>query len=573
MASESEALPSIKWSHTSATEAQFQDPQYQQVVLKGLQEYKNDHKFSDVFISVEGCDFACHKLVLSLVSPYFHSMFSVGLEECKQRKVVIQEVNSESFKFILDYVYSGKVTITEKNVQCLLEAANMFQIWPLRDASVVFLAERLCISNCLGIMQLADALACTPLMLKARTFALENFTEVQRNEEFLQLHKKDLIAFMEDDHLNAAKEEMVYHAVMNWYHANPEARKDELSEVFQVVRIPLIEPIFLLDVIDNNPALREHKECMCVIEEAKRFHILGAHLSTPTRERITTQPREIIVLFNGFSPEQTHDAKARTSRNFESFSLNDVKFQYIWAPEGASKGGVAMCASDNDIFVCGGHHSNQLWRYQSDVGMWMECAAMKYKREYHSLVPVERSLYAVAGRGGMGTIEKYDIDNNCWQEVGKLCQPVEAHSCAAFQNKLYVFGGIGGSEMQLLNLTQCFDLERSECGLKAVMPKPCAHTKAVVLKDMIYHVGHNLMCFDPSLNTWLFFERPTKTLLCGVTVYASKIFVCGGRGQSNYSDLVECYDPELNQWSELGRLPYKYAFMGCATVLRQISNS
>ncbi|KAG8000526.1 Kelch repeat and BTB domain-containing protein 7 [Nibea albiflora] len=95
--------------------------------------------------------FLCSRNVLAAASPYFKSMFTGGLNESMQERVVIRGVDAESMSVIIDYCYTGRVTITESNVQRLYAAANMLQLEYIRKACSSFMARRLdCLQLCGG---------------------------------------------------------------------------------------------------------------------------------------------------------------------------------------------------------------------------------------------------------------------------------------------------------------------------------------------------------------------------------------------------------------------------------------
>ncbi|KAF3843353.1 hypothetical protein F7725_002202 [Dissostichus mawsoni] len=92
--------------------------------------------------------FLCSRNVLAAASPYFKSMFTGGLNESMQQRVVIRGVDSESMSVIIDYCYTGRVTITESNVcsggeLCELDLIQLKEILSL-DALDVDCERKVC---------------------------------------------------------------------------------------------------------------------------------------------------------------------------------------------------------------------------------------------------------------------------------------------------------------------------------------------------------------------------------------------------------------------------------------------
>lgn len=59
-----------------------------------------------------------HKIVLSSACPYFYAMFT-HFEEKDKDLVVIKQLDSITLQLIVDFIYSGKIMITENNVQVI----------------------------------------------------------------------------------------------------------------------------------------------------------------------------------------------------------------------------------------------------------------------------------------------------------------------------------------------------------------------------------------------------------------------------------------------------------------------
>jgi speckle-type POZ protein len=107
----------------------------------------DNEKFSDVTLSVGGREFQAHKAILagnllklelslrkvlieshfplpSARSPVFAAMFEHEMEERKQNRVAITDVDHEVLKEMLRFIYTGKAPNLEKMADDLLAAAD-----------------------------------------------------------------------------------------------------------------------------------------------------------------------------------------------------------------------------------------------------------------------------------------------------------------------------------------------------------------------------------------------------------------------------------------------------------------
>lgn len=75
--------------------------------------------------------------------------------ERTQGAVKLHDIDALALKHLIDYIYTGKITITEQNVQVLLPASSLLQMHSVREACCCFLLRQLHPSNCLGIRSFA----------------------------------------------------------------------------------------------------------------------------------------------------------------------------------------------------------------------------------------------------------------------------------------------------------------------------------------------------------------------------------------------------------------------------------
>lgn len=75
--------------------------------------------------------------------------------ERHQGVVTLHDVDVEALRQLIEYTYTGELTITEDNVQVLLPASSLLQIQSVREACCKFLLRQLHPSNVLGIRSFA----------------------------------------------------------------------------------------------------------------------------------------------------------------------------------------------------------------------------------------------------------------------------------------------------------------------------------------------------------------------------------------------------------------------------------
>ena len=84
---------------------------------------------SDVsLILADGKHFKGHKAILAARSPVFGAMFEHEMEERKNGRVQILDVESDVFKEMLQFIYTGKTTKLKEMAPELLAAADKVRV-------------------------------------------------------------------------------------------------------------------------------------------------------------------------------------------------------------------------------------------------------------------------------------------------------------------------------------------------------------------------------------------------------------------------------------------------------------
>jgi kelch-like protein 20 len=159
---------------------------------------------------------------------------------------------------LVDFCYTSRITVDEKNVQTLLPAACILQLHEVQEVCCEFLRSQLDPTNCLGIAAFAETHSCRELLSFADKYTQNNFAEVVESDEFLVLPVQQLVNIISCDELNVKSEEQVYQAVMNWIRYNINERKPYLSQLLEHIRFPLMNPKYLVTQISYDPLIKVH---------------------------------------------------------------------------------------------------------------------------------------------------------------------------------------------------------------------------------------------------------------------------------------------------------------------------
>ncbi|KAL9953502.1 hypothetical protein ACROYT_G040926 [Oculina patagonica] len=189
---------------------------------------------------------------------------------------------------------------------------------------------------------------------------------------------------------------------------------------------------------------------------------------------------------------------------------------------------------------------------------------MNSDRNEHAVVVCGRFLYCIGGYPRGSPVERFDPLTNTWCQVADLVQRTFAPAAVTCDEKIYVFGGKDG--FQALNTVQCYQPKNDSWSLGPEMRHARKALCAVEFEGHVYAIG-GCVNDNYSLNTVESLNMATKEwteaspmaqerkYACAA-VLGDKIVVIGGfQGTSSLAlGSCEIYSPPDDQWSTLANV-------------------
>ncbi|UYV61388.1 SPOPL [Cordylochernes scorpioides] len=113
-------------------------------------------KFSDVILNVNGREFYAHKAILAARSPVFSAMFEHEMEEKKQNRVDITDMDHEVLREMLRFIYTGRAPNLDRMADDLLAAADKYALDRLKVLCEEALSSSLSVETAADVLILAD---------------------------------------------------------------------------------------------------------------------------------------------------------------------------------------------------------------------------------------------------------------------------------------------------------------------------------------------------------------------------------------------------------------------------------
>lgn len=447
--------------------------------------------------------FLCSRNVLAAASPYFKSMFTGGLNESAQERVLIRGVDSESMSVIIDYCYTGRVTITESNVQRLYAAANMLQLEYIRKACSGFMTRRLDHSNCVGMLKFADTYDNPELKENAQAFIARNFKQVCSGEELCELNSDQFKELLSLDTLDVDCEETVCSAAVRWLEVNTPVNEEDALQVLKCVRWSLFSENdkCYLESLMGRPLIDAFLASF-FSRSAEDGCAMSAPLDVP-KPRIGVSAKEMILFFglpndNIMCCDPYSDDLYFMAPPLEDLSSQDFK-------RSTMESLIACATPDNNLYLAS-HLSKHFWLYNPVLNRWQELA--------------ERLLGRI--HSGMGYLNGH----------------------------VYLLGGRNPVTDSRLKEVECYSIQRNQWTLVASLPHSLGKMQVVALNDHLYVVNkRRMLCYDPKRNRWRHCGSLRRDKLHKACVFQDQIVcVCD-------IPVVKAYSPTRGEWKRLGDIP------------------
>ncbi|KAM4574273.1 kelch-like protein 30 [Fundulus diaphanus] len=567
-----------------------------QSILEGLRSLCSQPKLVDVTLSAGGRDFPCHRGVLALCSMYFRSMFSGDFVESIAARVELQDVDPDILSCLLDFAYTGKLTINQSNVEGLICTSSQLQFQTVRGVCSRYLQHQIDATNCLGILEFGEIHGCPEVVAKAWAFLLENFEAVQQGEEFLLLGKTRLTACLSDEGLKIRSESTRVEAILKWVGHQKESRLCHLPELFGLSRLSLLSLNYLTDTLLKDSLVQASPGCREAIEEVCREK---QDLTPEYSERLSSHSpqlnlQEVLFVMGGRSLDDEEDddsdededtdprLERLRSKNCAFYNTTTKKWHELPNFPNPNKWGYAMVSLNNDVYVTGGSRGSntnswsttETWKYITREGRWVTVAPMLRPRTNHTSATLNGELYVIGGTTSATVeVEHYDPYSNTWTLTCPALKYVTNFTATACFGKLYV---IGSCAVKYNALTmQCYNpvIDAWISIGSPFIPKYLSSPRSVCVDGIIYLVADNtkkVYSYDPEANMW----QKVQLLHMlhengGLVSLDGRLYVTGGHWkgmEGDYGVEVEVYNRTSNTWDLECFLPRLWFYSGVCTI-------
>ncbi|XP_054427091.1 kelch-like protein 30 isoform X2 [Pteronotus mesoamericanus] len=556
----------------------FHLPSHAQDMLDGLQRLRSQPKLADVTLLVGGQELPCHRGLLALSSPYFHAMFAGDFAESFSARVELQDVEATVVGQLVDFVYTGRLTITQANVEALTRTAVRLHFPAVQKACGHYLQQQLDATNCLGICEFGEQQGLLGVAAKAWAFLRENFEAVAREDEFLQLSQDRLAACLASDLLQAQPEQSRLEALLRWVRHEPQVRAAHLPGLLGLVHLGAVPRPFVQQLLTTEPLILASEACQVALSRGHE----GAPPAPP-------RPlEEVLVVVGGRALEDEEDTEEPATHH-GNFAFYDTKAKtWMTLPDfpDFNKWGFSLAALNSCVYVTGGSRgtrtdtwsTTQAWCFPLKEAAWRPVAPMLKARTNHASAALNGEIYVIGGTTlDVVEVESYDPYTDTWAPVSPALKYVSNFSAAGCCGRLYLVGS-SACKYNALAL-QCYNPVTAWSVIASpFLPKYLSSPRCAALQGALYLVGDNtkkVYVYDPGANLWQKVQSLHSLHENGALVpLGDALYVTGGRWQGmdgDYHVEMEAYDPGRDAWVRHGALPRLWLYHGASSVFLDVS--
>lgn len=166
------------------------------ILFQKLYEQKKASRFCDLTLYVNNTIVKAHRNVLACNSSYFDSILKH--HKIIREQLIINCADNEVFNKILNFMYTGQITIEYSNVEELLKLADHFIITKVIEYCIEFLGTKLSIENCLFTYFLTQRYKLKHLNSLVENWIVGHLEQVCNGEEIKNLKLVELQEFLKN---------------------------------------------------------------------------------------------------------------------------------------------------------------------------------------------------------------------------------------------------------------------------------------------------------------------------------------------------------------------------------------
>ncbi|XP_077969556.1 uncharacterized protein LOC144424283 [Styela clava] len=226
------------------------------LLMTSLDSLREQNILCDFDVKVGDKSFRAHRCVLAASSGYFKAMFTSKMKESRDGFINMKDVDQNGISQCIEFMYKGVGNLKMEYVQQILQASNLLQMVGLTNFCFHYLKTNLSQTNCLSVINLAQAYDRHDIKEQAEQVLITNFKSVISSEMFPFIIKPDLLRYIKVSNVGY---QTSWQAMMTWARAKDEDDAERcFADLVTVINIQTYPFKFLLDTVLEEPLVKSN---------------------------------------------------------------------------------------------------------------------------------------------------------------------------------------------------------------------------------------------------------------------------------------------------------------------------
>lgn len=176
-----------------------------------------------------------HRVVMAAASKYLKSLFGPKFEDYRYDEIVFNEIDGSTLKIIIDFCYTGRIALTEANVNEVLAAATSMELPKLEQKCREFWDINLSNGHLVSTLLHAEKYKLKDLRKKSIKAVCGNFENIPI-EELQKIDGNILCEILSSD-VVAANETFIFDRLMLWLGEHEIDKAEFASKLLTSIRL------------------------------------------------------------------------------------------------------------------------------------------------------------------------------------------------------------------------------------------------------------------------------------------------------------------------------------------------
>nr|XP_039255157.1 uncharacterized protein LOC120332021 [Styela clava] len=225
------------------------------LLMTSLDSLREQNILCDFDVKVGDKSFRAHRCVLAASSGYFKAMFTSKMKESRDGFINMKDVDQNGISQCIEFMYKGVGNLKMEYLQQILQASNLLQMVGLTNFCFHYLKTNLSQTNCLSVINLAQAYDRHDIKEQAEQVLITNFKSVISSEMFPFIIKPDLLRYIKVSNVSY---QTSWQAMITWARAKDEDAERCFADLVTVINIQTYPFKFLLETVLEEPLVKSN---------------------------------------------------------------------------------------------------------------------------------------------------------------------------------------------------------------------------------------------------------------------------------------------------------------------------